>query len=69
MPVQQSDIDALNAALAHGEKIVRVNNKTIEYRSPAEIIKARDDLQRQLNAQNATPRPRQVRLGYGGRGY
>lgn len=51
MAVTQQDIDNLNAALANGEKSVRIDNKWVEYRSPEQIIKARDDLQRQLNSQ------------------
>ena len=50
MAVTQADIDALNKALATGEKIVRIGDKLVEYRSPEQIIKARDDLQRQLTS-------------------
>lgn len=51
MAVTQQDIDNLNTALASGEKSVRLGDKWVEYRSPEQIIKARDDLQRQLNSQ------------------
>lgn len=51
MPVTQSDIDALNRALSTGEKMIRHGDKWVEYRSPEQLIKARDDLQRQLSGQ------------------
>lgn len=69
MPVQQSDIDALNAALASGEKIVRIGDKWVEYRSPEAIIAARNDLQRQMALENSTTRPRVVYHTQKGRGY
>lgn len=74
MPVSQLDIDALNAALAGGERVVRTaDGKMVEYRSVAEIIRARDDLVSQKAAEEALaagkPRPRQTRLVQGGRGF
>lgn len=68
MAVTQSDIDNLNKALANGEKVVRLGDKLVEYRSVDQIIAARDDLQKQLsNAQ--TRRPRIVYHTQTGRGY
>lgn len=73
MAVQQSDIDALNSALASGEKIVRIGEKLVEYRSPEAIIIARDDLRAQMALESVsaggTPRPRVVYHTQGGRGY
>lgn len=74
MPVQQSDIDALTAALAAGERMVRKGDKAVEYRSVDELLAARNALQAQFDAEQAsagttTPRPRQTRLYHGGRGY
>lgn len=69
MPVTQNDIDQLNSALAQGEKIVRLDGKWVEYRSVEQIVKARDDLQRQLDAQNGTNRKRIVYHTQSGRGY
>lgn len=72
MPVSQADIDALNLALAQGERVVRSGGKMVEYRSVAELIRARDDLVNRLAAETAaaagTTRPRQTRLYHGGRG-
>lgn len=73
MPVQQTDIDALTEALATGERLVRKGNNTVEYRSVAEIIAARNALIQQKAAEDAAQtgitRPRQTRLAHGGRGY
>jgi hypothetical protein len=73
MPVLQSDIDALTEALATGERLVRKGDKTIEYRSVAEIKAARDLLIAEKAAEDAVTtgqtRPKQTRLYHGGRGY
>ncbi len=69
MAVSQADIDALNAALASGEKIVRIGDKWVEYRSPEAIIVARNDLQKQLADATGTSRPRVVYHTQSGRGY
>lgn len=72
MPVSQDDIDALNAALASGERLVRHGEKTVEYRSVDEILKARNALvaqqQRELG-QPSGPFARTTRLYHGGRGF
>jgi hypothetical protein len=74
MAVTQADIDALNRAIASGERQVTHGNKSVTYRSISDLIAARDDLQRQLNEQaiaegTTAPRPKQTRAYYGGRGY
>lgn len=73
MAVTQADIDALNAALATGERVVRLGDKTVEYRSVTDLIAARNDLQKQLtdaaNAAAGTTRPRQTYLYQAGRGH
>jgi len=54
MPVSLSDIDELNAAIAVGERLVRkADGTTVEYRSVADLIRARDDLRAELEAQTA----------------
>lgn len=65
MAVSQADIDALNAAIASGEKQVVLDGQSITYRSVAELINARNDLQRQLNrtAASATPTRRPKTFG------
>lgn len=57
MPISQAQIDALNAALASGEQSVSFEGRTVMYRTVGDLLKARDDLQRQLNAQNAPTQP------------
>lgn len=69
MAISQTDIDNLNEAIALGERSVRMSDgRSIEYRSVAELIMARDDLQRQLAA-SQQQRRRQVYLVQGGRGF
>ena len=70
MPVSQADLDALNAAIASGEKQVALGAQQVTYRSISELIAARNDLQRQLDEQNAAAiKSRQTRLFHAGRGY
>lgn len=69
MAISQSDIDALNAALATGEKQVILDGQTITYRSVPDLILARDDLQSKLNSQSRTRRAKRTLMYYAGRGY
>ena len=74
MPITQSQIDALDAAIASGERAVRSQHGTVEYRSVDELIKARNALAAQMEAEQAqagtvTPRRRIFRLFHAGRGY
>jgi hypothetical protein len=68
MAVTQADIDALNTAIAAGERVVRSGDKLVEYRSVPDLIRARDDLVNQMAA-SAGSRPRQTRLYHAGRGF
>lgn len=75
MPVSQSLIDALTEAIASGESVVRHGDKTIEYRSVGELVKARNTLL-ELQQQEAGvshgaggPLSRVTRLAHGGRGF
>lgn len=68
MAVTQTDINNLNAAIANGERVVRLGDKMVEYRSIAELIQARNDLQAQMVASTGAGRPRQTLLTQGGRG-
>lgn len=74
MPVTQAQIDALNEQIASAERQVTNGSQSVTYRSIADLKAARDDLQRQLDAQavadgTQTPRSRNTRLYYAGRGY
>lgn len=70
----QDGIDALTRAIASGERQVTMNGYTITYRAISDLIDARNELQRQLNAVTvadgtSTPRPRSWSGYYRGRGY
>lgn len=73
MAISQSDIDALNAAIASGEKQVVLDGQSVTYRSISDLILARNDLQEQLNSANAVlankRKPKRIGLYYSGRGY
>lgn len=70
MAVSQSDIDNLNAAIASGARSVTVGGQTLIYNTTASLIEARNDLRRELSAQNmAARRPKQTYLFQDGRGY
>lgn len=66
--VTQTDIDNLNTAIANGERVVRLGDKMVEYRSIAELIAARNDLQAQMTTAATPARPKQTRLYQSGRG-
>jgi len=69
MAVTQADIDALNEAIASGERQVTLGGQSITYRSVDDLIKARADLEAQLAKQSGKTRPRRVYLYQNGRGY
>lgn len=67
MAYTKSHLDAVERAIARGEKIVRYSDRTVEYRTVDELIKARDLIRTELtNA--AGPRSRVVRVFHGGKG-
>lgn len=67
MAYTQKHLDAVEQAIARGEKVVRYTDRTVEYRTVDELIKARDLIRTSLvNA--AGPRSRVVRLSHGGKG-
>lgn len=72
MTVTQADIDALNRAIADGVRSVTIRGQTTIYNTIDSLIKARDDQQRILNAQEARElplRPRRTLLYQSGRGF
>ena len=70
MAATQDDIDTLNAALRSGERKLRfADGKEVEYRSVAELLRARDDAVAELASAVGTARPRQTRLYHAGRGF
>jgi hypothetical protein len=67
MAYTQSDLDALQAALAKGEKRVTFGDKTVEYRSVEELQAAIRAVKRDLFEQAAATglwpgAPRQIRI-------
>jgi hypothetical protein len=70
MAITQTDIDNLNEAIALGARSVTLGGQTITYNTTASLIQARNDLQRQLAAEDAPKRkPRTRQMLFGGRGY
>lgn len=70
MAVTQQDIDNLNAAIASGARSVTIGGQTLIYNTTESLIKARDDLAKQLDQQTRTsPRPKQMYAVFAGRGY
>jgi len=71
--VTQSDIDSLNRAIASGTRSVTIGGQTVVYNTTESLIKARNDMQTQLNAQNAQTtgkrRSKQTLLFQSGRGF
>lgn len=73
MAVTQSQIDALNQAIADGVRQVTIGGQTVTYNTTDSLIRARNDLATQFQAQQAAlqgkRRPKQTLLHYAGRGY
>lgn len=73
MAVSQADIDALNQAIATGERQVTHGGKSVTYRSISELVAARDALREELAAEAARTsgrrRSRISYLTYKGRGF
>ncbi|MNI02299.1 hypothetical protein D3C73_551650 [compost metagenome] len=67
MSFTQKHLDAVEAAIARGEKVVRYTDRTVEYRTVDELLKAREEIRTSLISA-AGPRARAVRLYHGGKG-
>jgi hypothetical protein len=67
MSFTQKHLEAVEAAIARGEKTVRYTDRTVEYRSVDELLKAREEIRTSLIS-TAEPRSRVVRLYHGGKG-
>lgn len=67
MAFTQKHLDAVESAIARGEKVVRYTDRTVEYRDVDELLKARDEIRASLS--NAGPaRSRVIRLYHAGKG-
>lgn len=67
MSFTQKHLEAVEAAIARGEKVVRYADRTVEYRTVDELLKAREEIRSSL-ASAGVPRSRAYRLQHGGRG-
>lgn len=55
MAYQQSDLDAIDAAIASGELSVSANGRSTTYRDMNDLLKARAHIVRELAAQQRRP--------------
>lgn len=74
MAVTQADIDALNEGIASAERQIVHGSQSVTYRSIEDLIAARDDLQRQKDAQEVSAgtkarRIRRTKWYFAGRGF
>ncbi|MCO8167858.1 hypothetical protein NJC40_08710 [Pseudomonas sp. 21LCFQ02] len=60
-------LEAVEAAIARGEKVVRYADRTVEYRDVDDLLRAREEIRSSL-ASSGPARPRAFRLQHGGRG-
>lgn len=49
MAYSQTDLDTIDAAIAAGELEITVDGKTVRYRSIAELLRAREHIEAQIN--------------------
>lgn len=61
MPWTQADLANLDAAIATGAKVVRFQDRTVEYQSTDAMMAARTTINNFLNANNTPPITRQIR--------
>jgi len=59
----QTDLDALNDAIATGARRVSYNGQTVEYRDLSEMREVRDEMERQLGIVTTKRRSRAVFRG------
>jgi hypothetical protein len=57
MSYTATDLDNIERAIASGELVVSIGDKSVTYRSMSELIKARDIIKGELVAANAIPTP------------
>lgn len=67
MSFTQKHLEAIERAIARGEKTVRYSDRTVEYRDVDELLRAREEIRSSLIS-TAAPRSRVVRLSHGGKG-
>jgi len=62
----QGDLDTITKAIVSGTKIVRLNNRTIEYHNISQMLLAKADIIKSIEAQLVlVPRKRGFRVRHG----
>jgi hypothetical protein len=61
----ESDLTAIRAAIAKGERSVQFADRSVTYRSMDELLQAEARIARALNGASATPRRKQFYLAPG----
>ncbi len=70
MAITHADLDALDRALASGERMVVLNGQSVTYRSIDDLIKARDYLAARLSELTlSVRRPKRTYAYQSGRGF
>jgi len=74
MAVTQADLDAMDTAIASGERQVTIGDQSVTYNTSDAMLRARAHMQGQFNRQQAKAEgrrlpARQTLMVYGGRGY
>jgi hypothetical protein len=62
MPWTSSDLATVDAAIASGAKVVRFQDRTIEYQSISDLMKARTEINNYLMSLTTPPPTRQIRI-------
>lgn len=65
MALTQSDLDALDAAIASGELTVEVNGRRVTYRSVPELMQARAHVAQVVSQASPARRVRSVAFTFG----
>ena len=69
MAITQQDIDKIDRAIAKGESVVRFADRTVEYRSVDELIKAKNAMLAELSKTTTPRRSRVTRIYHAGKGF
>lgn len=69
MAITQQDIDKIDRAIAKGESVVRFADRTVEYRSVDELIKAKNVMLAELSKATHPRRSRVTRIYHAGKGF
>ncbi|MCX7206511.1 MAG: hypothetical protein NT086_11105 [Proteobacteria bacterium] len=68
MAFTQQDLDAINKAIARGERVIQYADRRVEYRNISELIAARNLAISDLSVQAGHAKTRQHRMFHAGKG-